>query len=127
MDVRAVATLALVSVLTAPGACGGKLGDRSKSQDRNSDRDGTGGQGEDNKAGQAGADDGLLSNRALEACKLGFSHLDEPGKACPYITDDRRCYDTPEAACDCACPREGSPNCVRYVFLDPIEVTCDSL
>ena len=125
-----VAMLASGAVLLAAGgACGGKLGDRSDSKEdpkEQVEHDGAGGQGEDGNDGQPGADDGTTSSRTLEACEQGFLHEDNPGRACPYIADGR-CYDTPEAACDCACPREGQPNCVWYAFLDPIEVTCENL
>ena len=130
MTPRTIVTLATGALLLAAGgACGGKLGDGSNSKEDSKEQarpDGAGGQGEDGDDGQQGADDIPTSDRTLEACEKGFLHEDSPGRPCPYIADGR-CYDSPEAACDCVCPREGQPNCVWYAFLDPIEVTCENL
>jgi hypothetical protein len=121
------------ALLAAAGACGGKLGDdRSDSKDGPAERNAAGGQGGGHDAGRAGTgneNDGVMSDRTLEACKRGFLAEDKPGKACPYITDDGRCYESANAACDCVCPREGAGAivCVQYGGnSEHIEVFCQT-
>ncbi|MBN1605584.1 MAG: hypothetical protein JW940_03085 [Polyangiaceae bacterium] len=129
MKTRTAVLLALGALLAAGGACGGKLGDSSNPKDQTANKDGTGGRGENDTLGRAGADGATMSNRTLEACKPGFRHEDQPGRTCPYITDDGRCYETPEAACDCACPRgkAGAIVCVQYGgSSEYIEVFCET-
>lgn len=118
------------TVLAASGACGGKLGEDSDLREQSSDKDdGARSPGQDD-GGQAGAAGDTTSNRRLEACRLGFLRSEQPSKPCPFITDDGRCYETPEAACDCACPRgkNGELLCVYYgATTTQTQVFCQTL
>jgi hypothetical protein len=134
MNLRTLAMLvSCATVLVTASSCGGKLGEDPEDEELGSRKnDGTGGKANGAGEGQAGAETSGIasSSRRLEACKQGFLHEEQPSEPCPYITDDQRCYTTWQAACDCACPREGAGEiqCVQFpATADRTEVFCQTI
>jgi hypothetical protein len=63
----------------------------------------------------------------LGACKLGPRESEETTNTCAWVVDER-CYETHDAACNCACPRSHNSQCTSGFEEGPdghVWVACD--
>jgi hypothetical protein len=115
----------MVWAMAAPWLCtsyGLGCGARSTvdSMEQTANASGAGGTSSGSRGGSGGqAPVAPVDTSALPECELGFPRF-ETDQGCQY-TYESLCYDTPQAACACACPRGGESSCVIGGFLNPDE------
>ncbi len=70
-------------------------------------------EGSAGKPGKPGSSNptGSLPSHALGECKPGFSHAEQPGRACHWLTETGLCFDDIDGACSCICPSNRDSVC----------------
>ncbi len=93
------------------GACGGRVIEEPGSDSAGSSASDSG----DGKAASAGttskpsgSGSGSLPTHDLGDCKPGFSQVQNPTRACPWIIENGQCFDTQDDACACVCMSESN-------------------
>ena len=113
------ATLIVVA-LSWGVACGGQT-DRT-----GEDLEGGAGSGGASGGGSGGASgagrNGAGGSTPLGECKKGVPATSDPEQLCPWVGfKDKLCYDTKEAACACACPRDRASTCISSLPGEPTD------
>jgi hypothetical protein len=54
---------------------------------------------------------GSLPSHELGECKPGFSHAEQPARACHWLTEAGVCFDDIDDACSCICPNNRASVC----------------
>jgi len=72
-------------------------------------------------AGWAGAASGTnpFPSKELGPCTPGFKLSDHPMRPCPWLTEAGLCFQSSDAACNCACPTDRDSFCVHDFDSDP--------
>ena len=64
-------------------------------------------------AGKPGWSDphGSLPSHELGVCRPGFSHAEQPSRACHWLSEAGLCFDDIDGACACICPKTADSVC----------------
>lgn len=100
----------LISAAVALAACGGRVLDRSESDDSGANRAPGMAGGDEQNGGSAGSSSSFPSHR-LGTCVPGFDPAQHPERSCKWLDEKGKCYDTKDDACACICPTDHDSIC----------------